>query len=75
MEQYGHAAYKDAVDPSNDDKFAVVPPGVNLRIFDAEVHGPIDGRIADYVERDASPDIAADRFHPACHSLFQPARS
>ena len=40
MEQYGHAAYQGAVDPADDDKFAVVPPGVNLRIFDAEVQRP-----------------------------------
>lgn len=32
-EQYGHALYQGAIDPENDGRFAVVPPGVNTRVF------------------------------------------
>jgi sucrose-phosphate synthase len=61
MEQYGHAAYHGAVDPSDDRKFAVVPPGVNLRIFDSEVRGPDDRRIAEYLDRMLARDISPER--------------
>jgi len=33
FEQYSHALYKGAVDVDDDGKFAVIPPGVNTRIF------------------------------------------
>jgi sucrose-phosphate synthase len=36
-EQYGHVAYKMAVDVRDDKRFEVVPPGVNLVIFDRDV--------------------------------------
>ena len=33
MRQYGHPLYRGAVDVNDDRRFAVIPPGVNLRIF------------------------------------------
>ena len=33
MEQYAHRAYRGALSPGNDAHFAVVPPGVNRRVF------------------------------------------
>jgi len=36
FEQYGHPLYRGAVDPADDDKFRVIPPGVNNRIFTTE---------------------------------------
>ena len=33
MEQYAHPAYQGAVDPNDDRKFALIPPGVNRRVF------------------------------------------
>jgi len=63
LEQYSHAAYRGAVDPADDAKFSVVPPGVNLRIFGAQVHGPDDERIAAYLERMLARDIDAGRQH------------
>jgi sucrose-phosphate synthase len=59
-EQYGHAAYREAVNPGGD-KFAVVPPGVNLRIFGAEICGPADARITPYLEGMIARDITAER--------------
>jgi len=35
-EQYGHPLYAGAVDVAADDRFAVIPPGVNTRVFTIE---------------------------------------
>lgn len=50
-EQYGHALYRGAIDPVDDSRFAVVPPGVNTDIFndhdhdyDAPLHETLDQR-------------------------------
>ena len=32
-EQYGHPLYHGAVDPADDDRFRVIPPGINTDIF------------------------------------------
>ena len=52
-EQYGHALYEGAIDPEDDLRFAVIPPGVNTRIFtteasdlDASVAGMLGARLA-----------------------------
>lgn len=60
-EQYGHLAYKGAVGNGDTDRFAVIPPGVNLDIFDAGVHGPHDRRIAGRIERVLARDISEER--------------
>ncbi|MDP2621105.1 MAG: glycosyltransferase [Hyphomicrobiales bacterium] len=51
-EQYAHRLYAGAVDASEAGKFAVIPPGVNTRIFtaddtpeDAPVHGVLRRRL------------------------------
>jgi len=35
-EQYAHPLYRGAVDVNDDSKFSVVPPGVNLKVFNRE---------------------------------------
>jgi sucrose-phosphate synthase len=35
--QYTHNAYRGAIDPTDDSRFAVVPPGVAMEIFDRSV--------------------------------------
>lgn len=40
-EQYGHPLYAGAVDPADDARFAVIPPGVNTRVF-SEIPAPGD---------------------------------
>lgn len=60
-EQYGHPAYEGAIDPSDDDRFAVIPPGVNLDIFDAKLEGPADARVRDHLKRVCKRDLAPDR--------------
>ena len=43
FEQYGHTLYVGAVDTGDDDKFRVIPPGVNTKIFsDARQEGDAD---------------------------------
>ncbi len=61
FEQYGHAAYQGAVDPSDDRKFAVIPPGVNLAVFDQESRNEVEGAIADRLEAMLDRDIPAAR--------------
>jgi sucrose-phosphate synthase len=62
MEQYAHPAYNGAVDPADQARFAVIPPGVNRRIFSptsAPEDKAIGRRIQDALER----DVSADRRH------------
>jgi sucrose-phosphate synthase len=78
MEQYSHAAYQGAVNPAIDAKFAVVPPGVNLRIFGAKVHGPTDERIAGHLEEMLARDVDLERRKlPAilCSSRLDPKKN
>jgi sucrose-phosphate synthase len=60
MEQYGHPAYRGAVDPEDDGRFAVIPPGVNLRMFSPE-SSAADATIENRINAALSRDIAADR--------------
>jgi sucrose-phosphate synthase len=50
FEQYGHQRYAAAVDTADDQRFAVVPPGVNLATFDRDSESPLDREMADYVD-------------------------
>jgi sucrose-phosphate synthase len=36
MEQYAHPLYQGAVDVNDDNKFTVIPPGVNTRVFSTQ---------------------------------------
>lgn len=60
-EQYAHPAYRGAIDVSDDTRFSVVPPGVNLHLFDADVRSPEDMRCVDHVERMIARDIVRGR--------------
>ncbi len=39
LEQYAHPLYADAVDPGDDSRFDVIPPGINERIFNDDRSG------------------------------------
>lgn len=58
MEQYAHPLYRGAVDPGDDAKFAVVPPGINERIFHA------DPARDDVAFRDRLDSLAGDDARP-----------
>lgn len=49
FEQYAHPRYAGAVAVEDDDRFAVVPPGVNLETFDRDSESPLDREVAEYV--------------------------
>jgi sucrose-phosphate synthase len=58
-EQYGHRAYQGVVDPEDDRRFAVIPPGVNRRIFSSivgEEDAAVRARIDDALDRDIDQD-------------------
>ena len=77
-DQYSHLAYAGAFENEDTDRFAVIPPGVNLDIFDARVHGPHDRRIADRIEQALSRDISEERRGlplVVCSSRLEPKKN
>ena len=56
MEQYSHPYYEGAVDVNNDDKFSVIPPGVNTDVFDGSYSKATAEMIENYLERDLDAD-------------------
>jgi sucrose-phosphate synthase len=58
-EQYGHPAYGGAVDIEDEDRFAVIPPGVNSEIFDPDARSPRERETRETIraahERDIEP--------------------
>ena len=58
---HDHPAYRDVVDVDDDLQFAVIPPGVNLAIFDAEIRSPREGQIREAIAAALSRDIAPER--------------
>ncbi len=61
FEQYGHYAYRGAVDVEADRRFAVIPPGVNLEIFDACSRSDDEEAVQARVQERLARDIAAGR--------------
>jgi sucrose-phosphate synthase len=59
MEQYAHPLYASAVDSGDDERFAVIPPGVNTRIFCTEP-APTDKAVAASLA-DRLPDLERPR--------------
>jgi sucrose-phosphate synthase len=62
MEQYGHAAYRGVNDPANPERFSVIPPGVNLRVF-SPTPTDQDKAVAKRMESALWRDISAGRRH------------
>ncbi len=73
--QYTHNAYRGAVDPTDGSRFAAVPPGVAMHIFDknarAEDEEAVHRHVLECLERDLSPDrrdlpciVASSRLDP-----------
>lgn len=61
-EQYSHPAYHGAVDPLGADKnrFAVIPPGVNQRVFSQKTD-EVDTLVADRINNALARDLPAPR--------------
>ena len=62
VEQYSHQAYRGAVDPSEADidRFAIIPPGVNRRVFSPET-SEADSRVAKRLDAALVRDLPKDR--------------
>ena len=73
--QYTHNAYRGAVDPTDGSRFAAVPPGVAMHIFDRSSRAEDEQSVGDHVraclERDLDPErlglpcvVASSRLDP-----------
>ena len=60
-EQYAHIAYQDAIDVDDKSRFAVIPPGVNLRIFDHRSTNPKESQVQLKIQHMFVRDLLADR--------------
>jgi sucrose-phosphate synthase len=61
MEQYAHPAYRNAIDASDEARFAVIPPGVNLKIFDHSATYPGETKVQDRIRSMFERDLAHER--------------
>jgi sucrose-phosphate synthase len=64
--QYTHNAYRGAVDPSDDARFAAVPPGVALHIFDRSARYEDEEAIQRLVDTSLQRDLAPGRLGLPC---------
>ncbi|MEF8798543.1 MAG: glycosyltransferase [Candidatus Bipolaricaulota bacterium] len=58
--QYSHRAYSNAIDPDNEAKFSVIPPGVNKKIFHQEESSQ-DREIKDRIKSTLERDLPTER--------------
>lgn len=61
FEQYGHHAYRGAVDVEDDRRFEVIPPGVNLAIFGADAQSENEAATHQRVRERLARDVDASR--------------
>jgi len=61
FEQYGHRAYRGAIDVSDDERVKVIPPGVNLSRFDKDACNATESATRAKVEMGLDRDIAPAR--------------
>ena len=61
FEQYAHPVYREAVEASDDERFAVIPPGVNLAIFGADARSENEEIIHRRLQERLARDIAEGR--------------
>lgn len=59
--QYSHNLYRGAVDWTDNKHFAVIPPGVNLELFDRDARSKEEDTVYEFIEQKISRDIAGDR--------------
>ena len=64
--QYTHNAYRGAVDPSDDARFAAVPPGVALHIFDKSARYEDEEAVQRLVDDSLQRDLAPGRIGLPC---------
>ena len=59
--QYTHNAYRGAVDPTDGGRFAAVPPGVAMNIFDKDSRAEDEEAVREHVEAALERDLREDR--------------
>jgi sucrose-phosphate synthase len=64
--QYTHNAYRGAVDPTANSRFAVVPPGVAMGIFDRDIRSEEEEVVRQHIEAMLERDLAPDRLDLPC---------
>ncbi len=64
--QYSHNAYKGAVDWTENSHFSIIPPGVNLEIFDRDSKMEGEGTLHQHIKEKLSRDISSDRLEFPC---------
>jgi sucrose-phosphate synthase len=64
--QYSHNAYRGAVDWTDDARFAVVPPGVNMDIFDQASRHADEEDVHAHVQAMLARDLATERVDLPC---------
>ncbi len=64
--QYTHNAYRGAVDPTDDARFAAVPPGVAMHIFDKGSRAEDEDAVREHVRASLARDLAPDRLDLPC---------
>jgi sucrose-phosphate synthase len=77
MEQYAHPAYRGAVDPNDDQRFSVLAPGVNRRLFSPDPT-PKDSPVQTRIQAALGRDIAEGRRElplVVCSSRLDPKKN
>jgi len=64
--QYSHNAYRGAVDWTDNSHFSIIPPGVNLEIFDRDSRMEGEKDIHKHIEEKLSRDLSPDRLEFPC---------
>ena len=64
--QYTHNAYRGAVDPTDGDRFAAVPPGVAMHIFDKSSRTEDEDAVREHVLACLARDLSPDRLELPC---------
>ena len=64
--QYTHNAYRGAVDPTDGDHFAAVPPGVAMHIFDKNARLDDERAVQEHVRACLERDLAPARLDLPC---------
>ena len=59
--QYTHNAYRGAVDPTDGGRFAAVPPGVAMNIFDKNSRADDEAAVREHIEAALERDLSEDR--------------
>ena len=64
--QYTHNAYRGAVDPTDDARFAAVPPGVAMHIFDKSSRHEEEEAVHEHVRSMLTRDLRPERLDLPC---------